>query len=224
MKQFVRTLVVALAVMAFARVANASLVITEVMSSSAHNNPVKGDWFELTNTGAPIDLAGYYWDDNGPNGADGALFPSIVIGTNESIVIVDSTVADLPAFVASWGGGFTAYAAESFVGSDDTFSGLSSNGDQIQIWDSNPNTNPLANEVAAVTFGSAAGGGKSFEWFTNGVADGFSVAGQYGAHVADDDGLGNPGIDVGSPGVAVPEPATISLFVVGGIALIRRRR
>lgn len=223
MKQFVRTGAIALALLAFATVANADLVITEVMSSSQHSGPANGDWFELTNTGAPIDLTGYYWDDNGPSGNDGALFPSITIGTNETIVIVDESNANLPSFIAAWGGGFTAYSSEDF-GGPDNFSGLGSGGDQIEIWSSDPNGNPMPNLVASASFGAADGLGSSFEWFTDGTADGFSVAGQYGAYMALDDGAGNAGIDVGSPGIAVPEPATISMFVVGGIALIRRRR
>lgn len=224
MKHF-RTMIAALALLAFVTTAHADLIITEVQSSSQHSGPANGDWFELTNTGAPLNLAGYYWDDDGPSGADGALFPSIDIATNETIVIVNESIANLPAWIAAWGGGITAFSSESFVGSDDDFSGLSSGGDQIQIWDSNPNTNPGAIEVASATFGASDGLGSTFEWFTNGTADGISIDGQYGAYVALADGAGGLGLDTGSPGFAtVPEPATIGLFVVGGIALIRRRR
>lgn len=223
MKRFTGMIVAALAVVALATTAKADLVITEVMSSSQHQGPANGDWFELTNTGASVNLENYYWDDDGPSGADGALFPNITIGTNETVVIVNESNANLPTWIAAWGGGITAYSADDF-GGEDNFSGLSSSGDQIEIWDSNPNTNPMANLVASVTFGAADGMGGSFEWFTDGTPDGFSVAGEFGAYQALDDGAGNAGIDVGSPGIVVPEPAAASLFVFGGIALLRRRR
>lgn len=66
-----------LAVSALCPTAHAALVITEVMSSSGHpGGPANGDWFELHNSGAStLDLTGYYWDDDGMFGNDGALFP-----------------------------------------------------------------------------------------------------------------------------------------------------
>jgi hypothetical protein len=222
MKQFLGAMV-ALALIA-AQPALGDLVITEVMSNSDHpGGAANGDWWELTNTGSPVDLTGYYWDDDGPSGADGSVFPNIVIGAGQSIVISDENAANLAGFVAAWGGGFTAISVDDF-GGPDPFSGLSSGGDQIEIWDADPNAGP-ANLVASVVFGDSDGGGKSFEWFTDGTPDGFSVDGEYGAYIAPGDGAAGTGIDVGSPGIAVvPEPATMAMFVIGGVGLIRRRR
>ncbi len=180
------------------------------MSSSANS----GDWWELTNTGATtLDLTGYYWDDNGPMGADGAQFPSISITPGQSIVIVDEDAVDLPAFVAAWGGGFTAVSKEDF-GGPDNFSGLGSGGDQIELWDSDPNAGP-ANLMASVSFGGATAG-TSFEWDATGNSLALSVNGENGAFLS-------TGGDIGSPG-AIPEPSTAILGGLGLIALLRRRR
>ena len=207
-----------------AGLAEADLVITEVMSNSSHpGGSSNGDWWELTNAGsAAVDLEGYYWDDGGPTANDGAVFPAFTLAAGQSLVIVDE--ADASAFVADWGGGFTALVGADF-GGPDTFSGLSSGGDQIELWTADPNVNPGLLPVASAVFGESTDG-VSFAWDLSGNALGLSVAGQNGAFVAFSDGatLGaGPGTDVGSPGV-VPEPASLALIGLGGMALLGRRR
>ncbi len=207
MKAMIFCATAALACAALAPGANAALVITEVMSGS--NNVFENDWWELTNTGpAAVDLGGYYWDDDGPTGADGAFFPAYLLGAGESLVIVEGD--DAANFVAAWGGGFNALDEEDFTGPD-LFSGLSGgSGDQIELWDADPNAGP-ANLLAAVAFPPATDG-FSFEWFTNGASGGLSVAGEFGAFVAPGDEVGGAGTDVGSPGVsAVPAPGALKL-------------
>ena len=222
------SIVVAWAMMA--GFANADLVITEVLSDSAHSGGVaNGDWWELTNTGSSsVDLTGYYWDDDGPTGNDGALFGDIIIAAGESIVIVSEDDDDL--FEQAWGGGFNAYGETNFTGPD-TFSGLSSNGDQIQLWDADPNAGAPFNLVASVSFGPATEG-FSFQWSATGAFLGLSEFGVNGAFTAIDDGSDdntrpNDGIDVGSPGIAtaIPEPGAATIAVIGfALAAVRRRR
>eukprot|EP00752_Nemacystus_decipiens_P014463 g12872.t1 len=193
--------------------AQANLVITEVMSSSDATE----DWWELSNTGvSSVDLTDYYWDDNGPGGDDGALFPSISIGAGESIVLYGGDASEAAAFLAYWGGGFTVLSEED-MGGPDTFSGLSSNGDQIELWDADPNTAGTFNLVASAFF-PAATVNSSFEWLPDGTYNGVSVEGVNGAFSP----AGGP--DVGSPGTFVPEPSSLALLGLAGLAAFRRRR
>lgn len=193
--------------------ANAALVITEVMSSSS--GPTE-DWWELTNTGpAAVNLNNYYWDDNGPMGADGASFGDFEIAVGQSIIISDSVQAD---FEAVWGTGFTVLD-QTFFSGPDTFSGLSSGGDQIELWDADPNAG-AANLVASVTF-PAATAGFSFEWDTSGNSLGLSVAGENGAVAV----MSGGNTDVGSPGfAAVPEPSSLAILAAFSLSSVVRRR
>lgn len=212
-------------------IAAADLVITEVMSSSSHlggTNNGNGDWFELTNTGpSSLNLLNYYWDDNGPMGADGALFPAVDIAAGESILIVDEdSTTNAGEFKANWGLGATVQVlfGNQFSGPD-TFSGLGSGGDMIEIWDADPNTSATFNLVASVTFGAATSG-VSFEWDTAGTNLDLSVAGENGAFVALFNGA-TQGTDIGSPGFAVapiPEPTSLGVLMAAGIGLLFRRR
>ena len=227
MRQVAFLAVVFLATTAFSGSIKADLVITEVMSNSDHpGGAANGDWFELHNNGATsIDLENYYWDDDGPTGNDGALFPAISIAASETIVIVDENAENLPNFISAWGGGFRAISSADFGGPDD-FSSLSSNGDQIEIWEEDPNLNSAATLVASVVFGDSDGGGKSFEWLADGTDAGFSVASENGAFVAIGDGAGGTGIDIGSPGVvaaAIPEPTSCVLLALLGLGVVCRR-
>jgi hypothetical protein len=195
--------------------ANAALVITEVMSSSKQSGAANGDWFELTNTGASsVNLNGYYWDDNGPSANDGSLFPEIIVPAGESIIILDED--DAAGFVETWGITAAVYPRTLF-GGEEPFSGLGSGGDQIEIWDTNPNAGP-ANLVASAIFGAATQG-FSFEWDLQGNSLGLSVAGENGALLASGPG----GLDVGSPG-RVPEPSTFALAGVAVLGLLAARQ
>lgn len=214
-------LVAAVAACVLSQAAMAQLVITEVQSSSGETE----DWWELTNAGnSAVDLENYYWDDNGPTGDDGAVFPAVSIGPMESIVIIDAAAGsvELDDFELLWGTGFTVLTTDQFSGPD-TFSGLSSGGDQIELWDADPNPTSGAgvNRVASVSFGAAVSeAGISFEWDKLGNSLGMSVAGENGAY--------SPPVvtDVASPGIAVvvPEPGTMVLAAFGLLGLLGARR
>lgn len=216
---------------ALASSASAQLVITEVMANSSHpGGAANGDWWELTNTGASaVDLTDYYWDDDGPTGNDGAVFPNISISAGDSIVIVDENSSNVSGFVTAWGGGFTAISKDDFGGPDD-FSGLSAGGDQIQLWDADPNAGAatIVAEVLATGDQSSPNAGFTFAWDTSGNSLGRSADGVDGAFVATGDGDGGIGTDVGSPGfAAVPEPGAFAALAGGmalGLVALRRRR
>lgn len=202
-----------------------NLYITEVMSNSAHpGGTANGDWWELTNTGASaVDLTGYYWDDNGPAGNDGAIFPTFSLNPGSSVVIVDEGSANLLGFLDAWGGGFDVLSKDDFTGPK-PFSGLGSMGDQIELWDADPNAGP-ANLVASVTFGASTNG-VSFEWDTAGNSLGLSAIGENGAFQAINDGAdpAGSGIDIASPGSAIPEPGVLALLGLSALLLHTLRR
>lgn len=217
----------ALAVIAHPWVARGGLVITEVMSSSAHGGGTNNaDWWELTNTGpGAVNLTGYTWNDNNGTPIGGtappgpATFGAITsIAAGETIVISEETIGAEASFRSDWSIPGSIQLVNLGAG---VVPGLSSTTDSIVIYD---NSNAV---VTSVTF-LAATSGFSFEWDTAGNSLALSVAGQNGAYTATSNGqttgLG-PGVDVGSPGIAVPEPAGLaSLGLVAALGIARRRR
>ena len=186
------------------------LVITEVASTSGapSGGPLESrDWWELTNTGpAAVLLDEYSWEDN-PVNDHRAIFPNgITITPGESIIIHQIfTDPDEPvsaAFRTAWNLPPSVQILEEsqFTGSN-TFSGLSSEGDAVRLF------NPSGVEVALALFGASTSG-VTFEWDRNGNSLGLSIAGENGAFTSSYGG-------VGSPGRSVPEPATATLGILG---------
>jgi len=194
--------IVALSFTLFVGGVSAQVLITEVSSDNRFE-----DWFELTNTGdAAVNLNGYYWDDNGPTGADGALFGDVSIAPGESIVVIrGSEEIDLVAteFREIYGlDSSVQVITEDSVTGPDLFSGLSSNGDEVALWDGDPNPSAGAgvNLIDIAEFPAAPDEiedpdnfGRSFDFSSGDPV--LSVVGENGAV------LGSNG-DVGSPGFA----------------------
>ena len=213
-------------------VASAQVSITEVSSDNFFGE----DWFELTNFGDSIvDLEGFYWDDDGPAGADGAEFGQFRINPGESLIVLEGSnaedaVADTFRELYGLDASVQILTEDDFTGPD-TFSGLSgNNGDEITLFDTDPNADGAdATVIDFVDFGAATEG-VSFD-FTSGVLA-LSVAGVNGAiEVSIEDEDGNINVDIGSPGFAaaattsVPEPGSIALLsVLGAFVGIKRRR
>lgn len=194
---------------------SANLVITEVMSSSTHSDPLRnGDWWELTNTGATaVNLANYSWDDSTPLAGTVKFNAGLAIQPGESIVILDE--ADATAFKAAWGLGgtnpVTSQPYQVLVTSHFTaalgFPGLSSTGaDGVYLF----NASNVQVEMAA--YATASSAGLSRAWFTDdtAVAGEFSVLGQFGAVKSTD-----VVPDTGSPGYAIAQPANVPPVFVG---------
>jgi PEP-CTERM putative exosortase interaction domain len=201
-------LTVLVAAVLLSRPTHAALVITEVMSSSAHGSGSNnGDWFELTNTGpVAVDITGWSWDDDSmiPGSAFFGGLTSIAAG--QSIIISEEPIGSEAQWSASWG--ITGVTVLTLGGSN--FRNFGANGDAIYIFDANDNL------VTSVSFGVATQG-HSFQWDMSGEYLGTAVVGEYGAFRAVSNGEvpPGPGIDVGSPGFAlVPEPSTIALLAL----------
>lgn len=207
---------------AFVAVAPAALTITEVAPQSSLNTPstINGDWWELTNSGpAPIDLAGYKWadteDEIGGATPQPNIFPSVVIAPGESIIIIDELSSSEEAWRTNWG----APATLQILSTDemlptppatDTFSGLGNTNDGVFFYD--PSGATLSSYLYAQNTR-----GVTFEIATDGTDLGLSVVGENFAVLAANG-------DIGSPGVAVPEPTVLSLGMMGAGLLLRRRR
>lgn len=180
--------------------AQGALVITEVMSQSVHPpGSANGDWWELTNDGpSSLNLENYSWDDVDAV-AGTSVFPDVTVGPGESVLIVDESTANILGFTNAWDlDESVEVVSRDLFGGPINFSGLSGGGDQVNVFD------PGNSLVTSVSFGDAAGGGKSFEWGTSGTFLGFSNPGVNGAFTADENGAGGDGVDVGSPGISVP--------------------
>lgn len=167
---------------------SADLVITEVMSSSAHTT-VKGDWWELTNTGtSAVSLDGYYWDDDS---VSPSYFPSgISIAPNQSIIILqDATGSEQAGWKTAWGlSASTTVLSSSLFPEPQKFSSLSAPGDQVILY------NPAGTVVAEVKFGIAAAG-RSFAYHedTTPIYGQTSTNGRNGAYTSSQTDVGSPG-------------------------------
>jgi hypothetical protein len=206
-----------------AQIASAQLQITEVMQQTASGttNTINGDWWELTNFGpTPVNLLGYHWADTedavgGPTPQPN-FFPSVVIGSGQSLIIFEEVVANESAWRANWSASLSLelLATDEMTpspGVTDTFSGLSSSGDAVFFYD------PSGTLLSSFSYVTGTRG-ISFEIGGGNVDLGLSVVGENGALQA----VNN---DIGSPGVAVvPEPTVLSLGLVGVLGLICRQR
>ena len=196
--------------------ATAQVSITEVSSSNSFGE----DWFELTNFGeSTVDLNGFYWDDDGPTGNDGALFGGFSLAAGESLIVLEGGSVGADPFRALFGldASLRILTEDDFTGPD-TFSGLSGNGDEISIFDTDPNV-PDADFtlIDFVDFGAATDG-ISFN-VVNGNPT-LNVLGLNGAIAATNGDVGSPGF-----ATAVPEPGSVALLtVLGVLAGFKRRR
>ncbi|MBK8270731.1 MAG: lamin tail domain-containing protein [Planctomycetes bacterium] len=191
--------------------ANAGIVITEWAYSAAN-----GEYIELTNTGASaVDLTGWSYDDDGRVVGSTDLSTLGLVNPGQSVILTESTAA---AFQTAWN--LTGVAVLGGV-----IDNLGRN-DEINVWDNNGvlvdrltfgdqtfagsirTQNKSGNPISA----AALGANNPFQWQLSFIGDG------YGTYASTGGDLGNPGINT------VPEPATLALLAIGGIAMIRRRK
>jgi hypothetical protein len=188
------------------------LVITEVLANSSNDFAAfNGDWFELYNASdTPLILTGMTWDDS-HNVPGTARLGDVVLGPRATHIVFGETLGTETNFITMWWGVPTSNTVFSCGGT----TGLNIDGDEIHIYNSH------SNEIAALAFGTSTKG-YSLEWDIFGVLLGVSQPGVNGAYRALSDGDVGPGVDVGSPGIVVPEPALLGA-ALPMLALLRRR-
>jgi len=182
--------------------AHANLVITEVMAASQHPTltapatDADGDWWELTNTGtSAVDLSGYKWDDiPTPATPTVSLFPpGVTIQPGESIIILEEPETNVSTWKAAWGIGPATQVLSRTLFTNmggEGFSGLSLNGDEVNLYDAGNNL------VTRVAFGpSITGRSQAFLRDGSPILGYHSESGKNGAIVSNE----SPS-DIGSPG------------------------
>ena len=186
--------------------AGADLAITEIMVQSAQSL-AQGDWWELTNTGpSSVDLTDYSWDNSSQTPGIN-VFGDVSIASGEHIIVFNAfDSSEVSSWKTLWGLGSEVNVYRfSFLDSE------FSNEDGLFLY------NPSDVLVTSVEYTTAAYGASN-GWEASGTFLGFSIIGENGAYESSD----TPS-DVGSPGYAVPEPATIALLALGGLALRKKR-
>jgi hypothetical protein len=196
-----------------------NLVITEAYVGVSGDD-VTEDWFEITNLGDmawDLNAQPLYYDDVSAEPLDKELITNISsIAPNESvIVVIGEGLAEVAEFFTAWDNGGMLTGVQ--IGYSDG-AGLGQGGDGITIFDS------VDTIVSSQSTGATADARTLIYNPTTMTFGDLAAVGVYGAYEA----AGGPGGDageyplIGSPGV-VPEPASLLLLSIGGLALIRRR-
>lgn len=230
---FIRYFTLLLAIALIGSSANAQLseqlFITEVMSNSIHpgaddsgiGGRANGDWWELLNASdQTIDMSGFTWDDNDRLEDDQSfsVFPDgFEIAPSETIIILQedfSSIDVADGFRDAWGLPNELRILSRDVFEDtgpERFSGLSSNGDEVNLYDA---TGTL---VQSVSFGEAIEG-SSFAWgFANSdfIELGISTSETNGSITALSNGSGETvELDVASPGTVFGFPLGTNVDIV----------
>ena len=202
--------------------ADISLQVTEIWPGNEPGSNLTEDWFELTNVGtmdwnAGVDGDLYYDDDSFDAGAADLMMGITSIAAGESVIFVVEEQAAVAEWLAVWQPDLTSLPQVGYVDG----SGLSQGGDGVGIFlDSGFDGVDQADLIETEIYPDAgSNGGQSWDV----VLQAFSVDGVGGAitTTAVND-IGQAAI--GSPGVAVPEPSTAAMILVGMSAAMLRRR
>lgn len=183
--------------------ASADLIINEIMYDPSIVSDTSGEWFEVFNSGAALDLQGYFIDDGG---ASKIITAPLAIGSGGYLVFGRNN--DL-----SSNGGVPVDYTVSFS--------LGNSGDTLSILD------PKGVPINSVTYGPGTGfpsdTGASI-CFT-GIGDNHDGANWISARdIGITYGVGNYGTP-GAPNMAaVPEPSSVVLFGSGLIVWLAARR
>lgn len=193
------------------------LQITEMWPGNEPGDNLSEDWFEVTNVGnvAWTDTVGtLYFDDESADIDDAVPLSGIdSIAPGESVVFVDED--DSVAWSDLWDDVITLPQVGDYDGK-----GLGQGGDGVALYLDTDNDLVSGDLIDYETYPDADNnGGQSWD-----VGLGaFSVVGNAAGAVATTTLNDEDQPAIGSPG-AIPEPATMALLGLGGLAVIRRRR
>jgi len=199
------------------------LVITEIYVG-VDGDDVTADWFEVSNLGDmtwDLGVDPLWFDDSGPSAANAVPINDITsIAPNESVIVMIGNASTVAPFFAAWDD--SGQLAGVQIGFADG-SALGQGGDQVTLIDSIAPFSILA--LQAYTDIGPQGSTLIYNPVTQ-TFTGNAVAGVWGAYAAP----GGPAGDfdefplIGSPGVVVPEPASLALCCIGALLVLRRKR
>jgi hypothetical protein len=202
------------------------LQVTEIWPGNEPGDNLSPDWFEITNFGdtdwvAANDGDLWYDDDSFDAGAADPIsgVASIPAG-GSAVFLVSDNADDIPAFTSLWSSTTPTPLSLFPIGIVDG-SGLGQGGDGVGIWITAETTPTGLPDVMATYPDSNLNGGQSYDVGLSA----FSVIGNENGAV-DTTMLNdmNQGA-IGSPGTRrVPEPAAISLGILGVACLVGRLR
>ena len=207
-----------------ASAASMNLKVTEIYAGNSGDNNATDDWIEITNYGTTawdLETNPIYYDDGENNSLEAKTLKGLTsIAAGESVVYILGT-DDLTEFQSIWGTGVNAGYAKNGAG-------LGKSGDGVYLYTTNSAdiasftsiTYPALPETLLSTMVANANG----DWDNNDVIfaqDGVLGAYQSNSFVMND--TGETATIIGSPGY-VPEPASLSLMALAGMAALRRRK
>ncbi|MEM1026888.1 MAG: PEP-CTERM sorting domain-containing protein [Planctomycetota bacterium] len=232
----VRNAMSAMTLAGLAATASAQPTITEIYNGLPGNDGT-ADWFEITNlTGATLTYAAgdLLYDDESADFSVADPFPAFTLLDGESLVVLlDENIDTDPAngvadaideFETVWGSGIATVTVDG--------SGLGQGGDAVTLFDA---AGTILDSAAYVAEDDSAGPVNPLlqlqTWdILNGGRSQLGIDGAFQSNAFDNDSgtFGPPDTPVsvqliGSPGVAIPEPATAAaLVLLSGLALRRR--
>lgn len=193
--------------------ASAQMRITEWMYNPSGTG---GEFIEFTNVGnAPIDMTGWSFDDNSRAPGSQSLSGFGIVLAKQSVILTESTAAtfrtdwSLPVTIPVLGGN------TNNLGRDD----------EVNLYDSSSALIDRLSYGDDVSFpGTIRTQGKS--GWTTPANLGINDVHQWVLSTVNDAQLSYTSArnDIGNPGTYTPEPATMTMLVIGAVALVRRRR